>query len=193
MPDPEGETNAAPRRETDDEREARGERSSGRDETEEERLDRNLGELLQELRIALPGVQVLFAFLLAVPFQQNFTKISDFDKKIYFATLLLTALSAALLIAPTAYHRLTFRYQQKHRLVFVSNRLSIAGLGTLALAMTCAILLITNVLFGTVATTVVTTFLVLGMFGVLWVALPLRRRLRYRDEGLPLLDPPAED
>ncbi len=191
MPDREGEANAPTHRETDDEAESRGERSSGRDETEEERLDRNLGELLQELRIALPGVQVLFAFLLAVPFQQNFTKISDFDKKIYFATLLLTALSAALLIAPTAYHRLTFRYQQKHRLVFVSNRLSIAGLGTLALAMTCAILLITNVLFGTVATTVVTTVMVLAMFGVLWVALPLRRRLRYRDEGLPLLDPPA--
>lgn len=193
MPDREGETNAGRLRETDDEAEARGERPSGRDESEEERLDRNLGELLQELRIALPGVQVLFAFLLAVPFQQNFTKISDFDKKIYFATLLLTALSAALLIAPTAYHRLTFRYQQKHRLVFVANRLSIAGLGTLALAMTCAILLVTNVLFGTVATTVATTILVLGMFGVLWVALPLRRRLRYRDEGLPLLDPPAED
>ena len=115
----------------------------------------------------------------------------EFDKKIYFATLLLTALSAALLIAPTAYHRLTFRYQQKHRLVFVANRLSIAGLGTLALAMTCAILLVTNVLFGTAATTVVTTVLVLGMFAVLWVALPLKRRLRYRDEGLPLLDPPA--
>lgn len=193
MPDREGETNAGTHRETDDEAEARGDRPSGRDESEEERLDRNLGELLQELRIALPGVQVLFAFLLAVPFQQNFTKITTFDKRIYFATLLLTALSAALLIAPTAYHRLTFRYQQKHRLVFVSNRLSIAGLGTLALAMTCAILLVTNVLFGTAATTVVTTILVLGMFGVLWVALPLKRRLKYRDEGLPLLDPPGGD
>ena len=168
------------------------ERPSGRDETEEERLDRNLGELLQELRVALPGVQVLFAFLLAVPFQQNFSKISDFDKTMYFATLLLTALSAALLIAPSAYHRLTFRYQQKHRLVFVSNRLAIAGLAVLALAMTCAILLVTNVLWGTVATTVVTTVLVLTMFGVLWVALPLRRRLRYRDEGLPVIDPPEE-
>ena len=70
------------------------ERSSGRDETEEERLDRNPGELLQELRVALPGVQVLLAFLLAVPFQQNFTKISAFEKRVYFATLLLTALSA---------------------------------------------------------------------------------------------------
>jgi hypothetical protein len=166
-------------------------RPSGRDETEEERLDRNLGELLQELRVALPGVQVLFAFLLAVPFQQNFTKISEFEKKVYFATLLLTALSAAFLIAPSAYHRLTFRYQQKHRLVFISNRLAIAGLATLALAMTCAILLITDVLFGTV-TTIVTTGIALTMFILLWAVLPLKRRFRYRDEGLPLLDPPED-
>jgi hypothetical protein len=167
-------------------------RPSGRDETEAERLDRNLGELLQELRVALPGVQVLFAFLLAVPFQKNFTMASDFDEKIYFATLLLTALSAALLIAPSAYHRLTFRYQQKGRLVFIANRLTIAGLGALALAMTCAIMLVTNFLFGTVATTAVTTVLVLTMFFVLWAVLPLKRRLRYRDEGLPLLDPPRD-
>jgi hypothetical protein len=169
-----------------------GERPSGRDETEEERLDRNLGELLQELRVALPGVQVLFAFLLAVPFQQNFTKITEFEKKVYFATLLLTSLSAALLIAPSAYHRLTFRYQQKHRLVFVSNRLAIAGIATLALAMTSAILLITDVLFGT-TTTLITTAIALTMFIVLWAVLPLRRRFRYRDEGLPLLDPPEDD
>jgi hypothetical protein len=168
-------------------------RPSGRRETEDERLDRNLGELLQELRVALPGVQVLFAFLLAVPFQQHFTAISEFDKKAYFVTLLLTALSAALLIAPSAYHRLTFRYQQKGRLVFVANRLSIAGLAVLALAMTSAIMLVTNVLFGTVATTVVTTTLVLSMFVVLWAVLPLKRRLRLRDEGLPLLDPPQDD
>ena len=165
------------------------ERPSGRDETEEERLDRNLGELLQELRVALPGVQVLFAFLLAVPFQQNFEKVSEFEKKIYFATLLLTAVSAILLIAPTAYHRLTFRYQQKHRLVFVSNRLSIAGLTVLAMAMTCAILLITHLLFGTVETIIVTVA-ILAMFVVFWAVLPLKRRIRYRDEGLPLLDPP---
>jgi hypothetical protein len=168
------------------------ERPSGRDESEEERLDRNLGELLQELRVALPGVQVLFAFLLAVPFQQNFTKISEFEKKVYFATLLLTALSAALLIAPSAYHRITFRYQQKHRLVFIANRLAIAGLATLALAMTCAILLITDVLFGT-TTTIVTVFVTLAIFALLWAALPLRRRFKYRDEGLPLLDPPEND
>jgi hypothetical protein len=167
----------------------KGERSSGRDETEAERLDRNLGELLQELRVALPGVQVLFAFLLAVPFQQEFTKVSEFEKEMYFATLLLTTLSAALLIAPTAYHRLTFRYQQKHRLVFVSNRLTIAGLGALALAMTCAVLLVTHFLFGTVVTIIVTAT-VLTTFVVLWAVLPLKRRLKYRDEGLPMIDPP---
>jgi Family of unknown function (DUF6328) len=162
------------------------ERPSGRDESDGERLDRNLSELLQELRVALPGVQVLFAFLLAVPFQRNFGEISEFEKRIYFATLLLTALSAALFIAPTAYHRLTFRYQQKGRLVAISNRLAVAGLGALALAMTAAILLITNVLFGTVAA-VVTTTAALSVFILLWVALPLKRRREYRHEGLSTL------
>jgi hypothetical protein len=151
------------------------ERPSGRDETEDMRLDRNLGELLQELRVALPGVQVLFAFLLAVPFQSNFTEITAFDEKVYFATLLCTAVSAALLISPTAYHRMTFRHQQKRRLVFIANRMAIAGLGFLALAMTGAIMLITDVLFGAAATAV-TTSAAAAMFIVLWGVLPLRRR-----------------
>jgi hypothetical protein len=151
------------------------ERPSGREETEEERLDRNLGELLQELRVALPGVQVLFAFLLAVPFQQNFTEITSFQKDVYFATLLCTAISAALLIAPSAYHRVTFHFQQKRQLVFLANRFAIAGLGFLALAMTGAVMLITDVLFGT-AMTVVTSVAVFAMFLLLWYLLPLRRR-----------------
>jgi Family of unknown function (DUF6328) len=151
-------------------------RPSGREESEGERLDRNLSELLQELRVALPGVQVLFAFLLAVPFQQNFTEISSFEKKVYFATLLCTAISAALLISPSAYHRLTFHLQQKRELVSISNRLAIAGLAFLALAMTGAIMLITDVLFGGVAT-VVFSLAAATMFAVLWGLLPLRRRL----------------
>jgi Na+/melibiose symporter-like transporter len=151
-------------------------RPSGREETEDERLDRNLGELLQELRVALPGVQVLFAFLLAVPFQQNFTTITAFQEKVYFATLLCTAISAALLISPTAYHRLTFHLQQKKELVLVSNRLSIVGLGFLALAMTGAIVLITDVLFGAIATAVFGVAAA-AMFVLLWGLLPLRRRL----------------
>jgi hypothetical protein len=156
--------------------EAMVDRPSGREESEGERLDRNLAELLQELRVALPGVQVLFAFLLAVPFQQNFTEITPFEEKVYFLTLICTAISAALLISPTAYHRLTFHLQQKKELVYVSNRLSIAGLGFLALAMTGAIVLITDVLFGGIAT-VAFGAAAAAMFVVLWGVLPLRRRL----------------
>lgn len=145
-------------------------------ESERERLNRNLGELLQELRVALPGVQVLFAFLLAVPFQQGFSKIDGFQKDVYFATLLSTALSAVLLIAPSSYHRMTFHLQQKRELVRLANRLSIAGLSFLALAMTGAIVLVTDVLFGGVAT-VITGVAAAACFAVLWYLLPLRRRL----------------
>jgi Family of unknown function (DUF6328) len=143
-------------------------------------MDRNLGELLQELRVALPGVQVLFAFLLAVPFQQHFTEISPFEEKVYFATLLCTAISAALLISPTAYHRMTFHLQQKHHLVQIANRLAIVGLGFLALAMTGAIMLITDVLYGGVATVITSTGALL-MFAVLWYLMPLRRRRALSD------------
>jgi hypothetical protein len=166
-------------------------RPSGRDESEDERLDRNLGELLQELRVALPGVQVLFAFLLAVPFQQNFTEITSFEKDVYFATLLLTAISAVMLIAPSAYHRLTFHFQHKRRLVFLANRFAIVGLAFLALAMTGAIVLITDVLFGPVMTAV-TGAAAFSMFLVFWLLLPLRRRFRYLAEGVPQVDLPAD-
>lgn len=151
------------------------ERPSGRDESEDERLDRNLGELLQELRVALPGVQVLFAFLLAVPFQNRFSMISPFEKGVYFFTLLCTALSAALLIAPSSYHRMTFRLQQKRELIFLANRFTIAGLTFLAMAMTGAIVLITDVLFGGL-TTVLMGVAAAATFAVLWYALPLRQR-----------------
>ena len=163
-------------------------RDSGRDETEEERLDRNLGELLQELRVALPGVQVLFAFLLAVPFQQGFQEVTQFQKDVYFATLILASLSATMLISPSAYHRITFRYQQKRRLVYYANRFAIVGLALLALAMTGAILLITDVLFSTAAA-VVTAGLALSVFGFFWFAMPLRRRLKLSAGQEPLSKP----
>jgi len=163
-------------------------RDSGRDETEEERLDRNLGELLQELRVALPGVQVLFAFLLAVPFQQGFQEVTQFQKDVYFATLILASLSATMLISPSAYHRITFRYQQKRRLVYYANRFAIVGLALLALAMTGAILLITDVLFSTAAA-VVTAGLALCVFGFFWFALPLKRRFKLSAGQEPLGKP----
>jgi uncharacterized integral membrane protein len=154
---------------------------SGRDETEIERLDRNLSELLQELRVALPGVQVLFAFLLTIPFNQRFALLTTAQERIYLATLLATTISAVLLIAPTAYHRITFRKQQKARLVMLANRLSIIGLGFLALAMTGVVLLITDFLFATVVTVVCTVFTAL-MFATSWYALPLLRRVELEDD-----------
>src|SRR2546423_13618790 len=116
---------------------------NGRSETELERYDRNLNELLSELRVALPGVQVLFAFLLVAPFNQRFGTVSDFERKLYFATLLCTLLASILLIAPTLVHRLQFQRGQKGAVVHSANRLMIAGLGTFALPMPCAILPIT--------------------------------------------------
>jgi predicted membrane channel-forming protein YqfA (hemolysin III family) len=164
------------------------ERDSGRDETEAERLDRNLSELLQELRVALPGVQVLFAFLLAVPFQQGFEKITSFQRDVYFGTLICTAIAAVMLISPSAYHRVTFRYQQKRKLIFYANQFSIVGLVFLALAMTGAIMLVTDVLFGSTATIVVTGLAALS-FAFFWFALPLQRRLRLAAAQEPLVEP----
>jgi uncharacterized protein DUF6328 len=168
-----------------------GRPGSGRDETEQERLDRNLGELLQELRVALPGVQVLFAFLLAVPFQKGFEEVTQFQKVVYFATLMLTAISATMLISPSAYHRITFRYQQKRRLVYYSNRFAIVGLLFLALAMTGAILLVTDFLFSTAAAGV-TAGLALSVFGFFWFAMPLRRRLKLSAGQEPLGKPEGD-
>jgi hypothetical protein len=160
---------------------------SGRQETETERLDRNLSELLQELRVALPGVQVLFAFLLTIPFNQRFVELTDAQKDIYLGTLLATTVSAVLLIAPTAYHRLTFRKQQKAHLVLIANRASIVGLGFLALAMTGVVLLVTDFLFET-AVTVACTSLAALMFVTFWYALPLWRRLELEDDERRLRD-----
>ncbi|HNH85505.1 MAG TPA: DUF6328 family protein [Solirubrobacterales bacterium] len=154
--------------------------SSPRDEENWQRLDRNLDELLQELRIALPGVQVLFAFLLAVSFQQRFGGVTDFQQSVYFATLMLTGASTFLLIAPTAFHRVTFRQQQKERLVRLANRLAIAGLGCLGLAVIGAVTLVTDFLYGAAPTALAAgAFLVIAT--VLWVVIPVRVRTRHRD------------
>ena len=164
----------------EDERRADGEASySGRDETPLERVDRNLEELITELRVALPGVQVLFAFLLVVPFSQRFEQATDFQRKTYFVVLMLTALASATLIAPTALHRVLFRLHMKEQIVRDANRLTIAGLIMLALAMTGAVLLVTDVLFGAIATMVAGS-IVGGTFLSLWLLLPLYRRSQRR-------------
>jgi hypothetical protein len=130
-----------------------------------------------ELRVALPGVQVLFAFLLVVAFNRRFGRASGFEQKLYFATLLLTALASILLIAPTMIHRLTFQRGEKPYLVRVANRLTIAGMAVLSVAMTSAIGLVTHFLFGP-ATAIATAVLVLLAFATIWFAIPLLRRRR---------------
>jgi O-antigen/teichoic acid export membrane protein len=150
---------------------------SGRDETEEQRLDRNLSELLQELRVAQTGVQVLFAFLLVLPFSNRFTEVSDYEKGVYFATLVLAAGATLFLIAPSAHHRVLFRLQDKHHLVIRANKLAVGGTACLALAMTGAVLLITTFLFGEVAGAIVGALTGLAFTGV-WYGMPLRRRQR---------------
>jgi Kef-type K+ transport system membrane component KefB len=144
----------------------------GQDESERERLDRNLDQLLQELRVALPGVQVLFAFLLTVPFSNGFPTLSDFERDAYFVVLALTAISTALLIAPSAYHRMLFREGRKREIVMFSNRVVIIGLSVLALAMSGAMTLIAHVVFGGTAATVACA-ISLTLFGLSWYLVPL--------------------
>ena len=137
-----------------------------------ERVSRELIELLNELRVALPGVQVLFAFLLAVPFAQGFTRVTDFQRALFFVVMAFTAISAALLIAPSAWHRLRFRQQDKERILRASNRMSIAGLGFLALAMTGAVMLIADFIYSPTLT-IIGGITALIVYGVLWYAMPL--------------------
>jgi hypothetical protein len=141
-------------------------------ESERQRVNRELLELLGELRVALPGVQVLFAFLLAVPFQARFADASTFQRDVYFATLVLSALASVLLIAPSALHRLNFRTVDKRRIVFLSNSLAVWGLLVLALAMIAVMLLIGDVLFSRAAAVLIAAAAA-GVFGFFWWLLPV--------------------
>jgi hypothetical protein len=148
---------------------------SGRRETEDERADRNLSDLLQELRVALPGVQVLFAFLLTVPFSQRFTQLSKFQEWLYFGVMITVALATVMLVAPTAGHRILFRRQEKEFIVTLSNTLALVGLLLLAIAMTGAIALISDFIFGA-TTAVISTVVMAAAFLGFWFFGPIRRR-----------------
>jgi glucose-6-phosphate-specific signal transduction histidine kinase len=141
-------------------------------ESREERHNRELIELLNELRVALPGVQVLFAFLLAVPFANGFPKLGHTGRVVFYAAFVATALSTALLIAPSSYHRLRWRHHDKERMLVISNTLTIAGLACLAVAITCAVYVITDFLFQQTWASVFTALVAL-VFLVLWYGLPL--------------------
>jgi hypothetical protein len=148
---------------------------SQHDESRRERINRELIELLNELRVALPGVQVLFAFLLAVPFANGWSKVTNFQKNIFFATLLATAISTACFIVPTAYHRLNFRQKEKENILLKSNKFAIAGLMFLALSMVLVIVLITDVIYSDAAAVVTGLFALVLFFG-LWAVLPIMFR-----------------
>jgi hypothetical protein len=149
------------------------------DETPKERADRELIELLNELRLVVPGVTVLFAFLLAVPFARGWAKVTHFQRDVFVVAFLATGISVALLTAPTSYHRLRFRTGNKEHLVYAGNRLSIAGIAAFAVALEAAVLLVVDYVVSSTAAIAATagfTFVVLG----LWYGLPLSGRLRGR-------------
>lgn len=142
---------------------------------EESRLDRELGELLQELRVALPGIQVLFAFLLTVPFSQRFSQVTSPQKGAYFLAFLCAATATAFFIAPTAYHRILWRDHDKEFLLRISNIFTLIGTVFLATAVVSAVFVITDLLFGGTVTIVVTAAAGI-LFATLWYALPIGRR-----------------
>ena len=145
------------------------------EETHEERINRELIELLNELRVALPGVQVLFAFLLTVPFANRFGDATDLQKDAYMVALLCTIGGCAFLIAPSAFHRIRFRDRDKEALLVISNRFAITGLVFLALAMTASVFVVTDFLFKGPVTSIVTA-VTAGLLAAVWFVLPLVRR-----------------
>jgi len=152
-------------------------------ETRHERIDRELIELLNELRVALPGVQFLFAFLLVVPFQQRGSQITDFQRGVYYVALAAAALATALLIAPAAQHRILFRQHDKEALLRRSNRSAVAGLLALGVAICAALLLVVDVVFSSAL-----AWVTAGVLGLLllwwWLAVPLRQRARNEQDEL---------
>ena len=138
-----------------------------------ERIDRNYGELLQELRLAQTGVQLLIAFLLSIAFSPRFTETTPFQRGVYFTTLLLALTATVLLLAPVSHHRILFRLKRKRELLRIAHREALAGLALLALAL----LLITDLLFDGIVVPLTVGGVAL-LFAVSWLGLPLRDRVR---------------
>jgi hypothetical protein len=156
-------------------------------ESEKERIDRELIELLNEVRVALPGVQVLFAFLLVLPFQGAFQQVDQLQRAVYFGALLCAAAATALLIAPSTYHRLHFRAADKERVLFTSNKLLVSGTVFMAISMAMVVFLVGDVLYGHAMAALVAA-LTAGWFGWFWYGLPLRSRIAGDPTAQPLSD-----
>jgi len=152
----------------------------GRNETPPQRLDRNATELVQEMRVAAVGIQVLLAFLLVVPFQTGWKDVTSFDRREYFVTLVAIAIATTLLIAPSIHHRILFREREKAYLVDLGNRLVIIAAGFLTVGFTGIFVLLSHVLFGGVVATVAGAFTAVAISAV-WFVLPLNHLRKARD------------
>ena len=151
------------------------------EETHSQRINRELMELLNELRVALPGVQFLFAFLLIVPFSQNVDRTTGFQRGVYFVTLVAVAVATGLLIAPAAQHRVLFRQHDKEHLLRRSHRSAFAGLVVLAVAIVAAVLLVVDVLFSRTQAWV-TAGAVAALLAWWWIAVPFWQRAHNRQD-----------
>lgn len=155
--------------------------TSGRpDETEDERADRNFGEILQELRVGQTGVQILFGFLLTMPMQQRFSRFDDVQRYLLVVDVLVLAAASAFIIAPVAWHRVLFRQQMKDEIVQAANRLAQCGLLFLAAGVVCSIMLVVDLAISRGAA--IFWAVTAGVFiAVLWAVLPMTRRARERE------------
>lgn len=150
------------------------------EETPKERADRELIELLNELRVVLPGVTVLLAFLLAVPFAKGWPKVTPFERDMFVVAFLAAAVSVALLTAPSSYHRLRFRHGNKEHMVRVGSRLAIAGIAAFAVSLEAVVLLVMSYVLS--LTAAIAAAASLGVVvATLWYGLPLRAALRDRE------------
>ena len=149
-------------------------------ESRKERVDRELDEMLSEVRVALPGVGILFAFLLTLPFTERFLDLDSTQRRVYFASFLCAAGAIALLISPSAYHRLHFRDGDKEQMLFTSTHLMVTGLGLTALAIAGSVFVITDLLYETVAGSLVAAA-TSAWFAWFWFALPISRRAEDRE------------
>jgi len=153
-------------------------------ESADERHNRQLVELLNELRVALPGVQMLFGFLLAVPFAQRFSTVTADQRRIYYASFIAAATASICFIAPAAFHRIVWRRGLKRRLLHVANVLTIVGSGFLAVAIVGSVAFVSSVLYGSTVEVVVSAVLA-GVLAVLWYVIPLGFRLARRPTDRP--------
>jgi Kef-type K+ transport system membrane component KefB len=162
------------------EREVRGDEDQDK-EGQGERINRELIEMLNELRVALPGAQVLLAFLLTVPFMQRFDELGTTDRRVYMFAVIAAALGSLLLIAPSAHHRVRFRRRSKEAILRTANVCSVAGMGLLALAVGAAVYLVADVVYGSPFSGIVGAALITATV-LLWFVVPL---LFFRDDPPP--------